>query len=66
MPDLDDELEFVVKSDQLRYTTQTNGDVLVISGINFNSEQAGILAWLTNEQCNLEIEVKKKCSYANT
>lgn len=58
MAEIDEEIVFVVKTDGLKFTTQTNGDMLIITGLEFSKEQAASLAWLVNSTNNLVVEIK--------
>lgn len=59
MPEVEDECIFVTKADDVMLTTQTNGDVITISRLNLNKEQAASLAWLVNYKAeNLVFQVK--------
>lgn len=52
---------FDVIADQLKFTTQTNGDILIINGINLDYDQAASLAWLVNHTTDiLEVRVRIK------
>ena len=60
MPQIPDVCEFNVGADQVRLTTQTNGDTVYIKSLNLNEEQAASLAYLLNKQTNhLKIEIKE-------
>lgn len=54
-----DDVKFIVKQDQLKFTTQTNGDMLVITGLDLNADKAAAIAYLVNYNGHLEIEIKK-------
>ncbi len=52
--------EFEVGADQLRLTTQTNGDVILIKGVHLGADSAAALAHLINKTNNhLKIEIKE-------
>ena len=53
-------VEFVTKADQIAFSTQTNGDKIVITGIDLNAEQAAAMAYLVNQPKPLHIEIKKE------
>ena len=60
MATIPDSCEFKVKADQLRFTTQTNGDHVLIKGIQLGKNAAAALAYLINDTTNhLKIEIKK-------
>ena len=54
--------EFETVADQLQFTTQTNGDTLIIRNLKLTQEQATSLAWLVNadNEGTLSIEIKVK------
>ncbi len=54
-----DDVKFTTKADQIKFTTQTNGDLLVFTGIALTAEKAAALAYLVNQPDHLEIEIKK-------
>ena len=58
MPEIDEKCIFIIKPDQAKFTTQTNGDTVTISGLNLSKEQAASLAWLVNQSENLKIRIK--------
>lgn len=62
MPDIDEEVVFETKTDQVEFKTKTNGDSLHIIGLHLTKEQAASLAWLVNqdEGVILEIEIRVK------
>jgi hypothetical protein len=52
--------EFQIGADQVRLSTQTNGDSIELKRLNFNENQAAALAYLINKSTNhLNIEVKE-------
>jgi hypothetical protein len=59
MAEIEEECTFITKADEVKYTTQTNGDIIIISGIHLSKKQAATLAWLVNHtNKNLVFEVK--------
>ena len=48
MAEIDEECRFIVKADDVKFTTQTNGDIIIISRLSFSKEQAASFAWLIN------------------
>ncbi len=62
MPEIEEEVTFHTKADQVKMTTTTNGDILHIKGFHFTQEQAASMAWLINadDQGQLEFQVKVK------
>jgi hypothetical protein len=52
--------EFEIGADQVRLSTQTNGDSVEIKRLNFDKNQAAALAYLINKSTNhLTIEIKE-------
>jgi len=52
--------EFEVGADQIRMTTQTNGDRIFIKGVHLGEDNAAALAYLINKTNNrLRIEIKE-------
>lgn len=48
-------------ADKLKLTTQTNGDIIMLTGLNLTYNQAATLAWLINQSTEtLEIRVRIK------
>jgi hypothetical protein len=60
MPEIEDECTFIVKTDQCKFLTQTNGDKVIIEGLVLMASKAASLAWLVNQSSDLEIQVKVK------
>lgn len=58
MPEIESEVNFVVNTDQAKLTTQTNGDMLVITGLQLSREKAATLAWLVNSP-KMRVEIKE-------
>lgn len=48
MPDVDEECKFTTGPDQVKFTTQTNGDQVIIRDLELSQEQATSLTWLVN------------------
>lgn len=59
MPEIDSEVIFEVGEDGVKFTTQTNGDIIVITGIHLTKNQAASLAYLVNSRKKLSFEVKE-------
>lgn len=60
MATIPDICEFEVGADQVRLSTQTNGDSVEIRRLNFDENQAAALAYLINKSTNhLKIEIKE-------
>jgi len=60
VPEINEYCEFLIIADKVELTTQTNGDRIVISGINLDANQAAALAYLVNSHGALKIEIKKE------
>ncbi|KKK85547.1 hypothetical protein LCGC14_2772180 [marine sediment metagenome] len=62
MPQVDEECTFTTKADQVRLTTQTNGDTVLIQGLNLSQAEATSLTWLVNvdDEAILEFQIKIK------
>ncbi len=58
MLEIPENAEFTVGADQALFTTQTNGDVLKITGLNLHAKTAATLAYLVNQPKKLKIEVR--------
>lgn len=55
---IDESCEFIVKADDIQFTTQTNGDTITIRNLDLSQGQAATLAWLVNNPSTLIIEIK--------
>ncbi|KKK86522.1 hypothetical protein LCGC14_2762390 [marine sediment metagenome] len=60
MPEIESEVIFEVGEDGAKFTTQSNGDIIIITGIHLTKEKAATLAWLVNSKKVLMFEVKEK------
>ena len=50
-----------ITADKLKLTTQTNGDIIMLTGLNLTYDQAATLAWLINQPtATLEVKVRIK------
>ena len=60
--EVEEEVIFHTKTDQVRFFTQTNGDKLNLKNLKLSQAQATSLAWLINadNQNELEWQVKVK------
>ena len=56
MPEIDDECTFHTKADQIKFQTQTNGDMIIINNLDLSQAQASSFAWLVNNDNNAELE----------
>ena len=59
MPEIEDELKFSVGADKVRFVTRTNGDELLIRGIDLTQQQAATLAYLVNSDKDVEFKVRE-------
>ncbi len=60
MVEIPDTCEFQAGADQVRLTTQTNGDVILFKGIRLGKDNAAALSYLINKTDNhLKIEIKE-------
>jgi len=58
---ISDMCEFEIPGqDKLRFRTRTNGDEIVIKGVHLGEEAAASLAYLTNLNVTLTVEIKQK------
>ena len=62
MAEIEEEVVFHTKADQVEFHTKTNGDKLNIKNLKLTQKQATSLTWLVNadNQVELEWQVKVK------
>lgn len=60
MAEIDEEVTFHTKADQIEFNTRTNGDRIHIRNLKLTQEQATSLAWLVNADDNAELEFQVK------
>ena len=60
MAEVEEELTFYTKADQLDFSTKTNGDKLFIHTLNLSQAQATTMTWLVNADNNAELEFTVK------
>ncbi len=62
MADVEEELTFYTKADQVQFNTRTNGDILHINNLALTQAQATSMTWLVNadNEAELEFSVKVK------
>ena len=62
MAEIEEELTFHTKADQVQFNTRTNGDGLRINNLALTQTQATSMAWLVNadNEAELEFSVKVK------
>ncbi len=61
MAEVEEEVIFHTKADQVQFTTQTNGDRLHMKNLKLNQGQATSIAWLVNAaNAHLELEWQVK------
>jgi len=57
--EVESEVKFITGEDGVKFTTQSNGDIIIISGIHLTKDQAASLAYLVNCKKKLSFEVKE-------
>ncbi len=60
MAEIEEEVIFHTKADQVKLTTTTNGDTIVIKGFHLSQSQAASMAWLINADAGGELEFQVK------
>jgi hypothetical protein len=60
VPEIPEEMSFIIGEDGAKFTTQSNGDILILSGFHVSKEQAATLAYLINSKKQLDVRVKAK------
>lgn len=62
MAEVEEEVVFCTKADQVKFITQTNGDKLNIKDLMLTQAQATSVAWLVNadDTAELEFQIKVK------
>jgi hypothetical protein len=60
MPTIPSQCEIIVPPDSVRFTTRTNGDTVTIKGVDLDNENAAALAWLINQQGNLQVRIREE------
>lgn len=60
MAEIEEEVVFHTKADQVEFNTRTNGDKLRIRQLNLSQSQAASLTWLVNADNNVELEWQVK------
>ena len=60
MAEVEEELVFYTRADQVKFHTQTNGDNIHIKNLRFTQAQATSMAWLVNADNNEELEFQVK------
>ena len=58
--EVESEVKFTTGEDGVKFTAQSNGDIILITGIHLNKDQAASLAYLVNCKKSLSFEVKEK------
>lgn len=60
MPEIPDTCQFEIGADQVRLSTQTNGDSIELRALHLDKDQAASLAYLINNVNNhLSVEIKE-------
>ena len=57
--EVENEVKFTTGEDGVKFTTQSNGDIVIITGIHLTKDQAASLAYLVNCKKKLSFEVKE-------
>ncbi len=60
MAEVEEEVIFLTKADQVKFFTKTNGDKLNLVDLKLTQNQATSLAWLVNAEDNAELEFQIK------
>ena len=60
MAEVEEELTFHTKVDQVKFLTRTNGDEIHIKTLSLSQAQATSLAWLVNADGAVELEFQVK------
>lgn len=60
MADVEEECTFHTRADQVKFRTQTNGDMLHFKNLSISREQATSLTWLINTDGTAELEWQVK------
>ena len=58
--EVEEEIIFHTRADQVRFHTQTNGDTIHLKDLKLTQGQATSLAWLVNADNNAELEFQVK------
>ncbi len=64
MVEVEEEVIFHTRADQVKFHTQTNGDSIYIKNLKLTQDQATSLAWLVNADGNAELEFQVKIKEA--
>ncbi len=60
MAEVEEEVKFHTKADQVQFHTQTNGDNIHIKNMKLTQAQATSMTWLVNADGQVELEFKVK------
>lgn len=60
MAEVEEEVKFHTKADQVQFRTQTNGDYINLQRLILSQDQATSMAWLVNADNNIELEWQVK------
>ncbi len=58
--EVEEEVTFYTKADQVQFRTQTNGDGVHLKNLKLSQAQATSLAWLVNADNNIGLEWQVK------
>ncbi len=60
MAEVEEEVVFHTRADQVKFHTQTNGDTIHLKNLKLSQSQATSIAWLVNADDNAELEFQVK------
>ncbi len=60
MVEIEEEVIFHTRADQVQFHTQTNGDTVHLKNLNLTQGQATSMAWLVNADGSAELEFQVK------
>ena len=60
MAEIEEEVVFHTRADQVKFITHTNGDAIHMKGLSLSQAQATSIAWLVNADDNAELEFQVK------
>ncbi len=64
MAEIEEEVVFHTRADQVTFHTKTNGDKIIITNFHFDQGQAASMAWLVNADDSAELEFAVKVKEA--
>ena len=60
MAEIEEEVVFYTRADQVKFRTQTNGDAIYMKSLKLTQAQATSMAWLVNADDNAQLEFQVK------